>query len=164
MAQSPGTTLDPLVERARALWQDLAGAPVEFGRSAAGVVVSPASTQCPPSWCGIVVLDGAGITTVPTDEVAAAHQAWPRRTAHPSVLTAPEHRGRGPAKTGASAAVAHALGAGLMPQWRARRASSRRVARSLGFREIGAQSSVRLGEDGGAAPATIRPGLPSRDR
>ncbi|MEE1939369.1 GNAT family N-acetyltransferase [Streptomyces sp. TRM 70361] len=240
-------TPDPLTARAHALWQELAGVPVEFGRSAA-VVVSPRSRLCPPSWCGIVVLGGAGIVTVPTveaavrlrevavevppaalvqadvlrvalpvaevlgpatlayasgpdfrpvlmertvarlpadhpglsallvgagredagesglDEIsspafvvldgaevvaAAGYQVWPRGTAHLSVLTAPGYRGRGLAKAVASAAVAHALDAGLMPQWRARPEPSRRVARALGFREVGAQLSVRL--DGGAA-------------
>ncbi|NUS16469.1 MAG: GCN5-related N-acetyltransferase, partial [Streptomyces sp.] len=42
----------------------------------------------------------------------------------------------------ASAAVAHALAAGLLPQWRARRVAPRRVATALGFRELGAQFSV----------------------
>ena len=43
-----------------------------------------------------------------------------------------------------SAAVAHALGGGLMPQRRARPAESRRVAVALGFRELGVQLSIRL--------------------
>ncbi|MER8233156.1 GNAT family N-acetyltransferase [Streptomyces sp. NPDC094049] len=243
--QDPGMTLDTLMARAHALWQDLAGAPVEFGRSAASVIVSPRSQLCPPTWCGVVVLDGAGIITVPTAEAAvqlhraaaavppaalvqadvlraqlpvadvlgpaalaylsgadfrpmttnrtvtrvpaghpgllalltkagqedagesgldeisspafvvfdgakvvaaAGYQAWPGRTAHLSVLTVPEHRGRGLAKTVASAAVAHALDADLMPQWRARPESSRRVAHALGFREVGAQLSIRLND------------------
>ncbi|PJE96729.1 GNAT family N-acetyltransferase [Streptomyces carminius] len=227
---------DPLAVRVRALWQELAGVAVEFGRSAA-VVVSPGSRLCPPSWCGVVVLGGAGIVTVPTagaavrlrevaaevppaalvradvlratlayvsgpdfrpvlggrtvarlpadhpglsallvgagredagesglEEIsspafvvldgaeavaAAGYQAWPRGTAHLSVLTAPGCRGRGLAKTVASAAVAHALDAGLMPQWRARPEPSRRIARALGFREVGAQLSVRLDGGGG---------------
>jgi hypothetical protein len=33
---------------------------------------------------------------------------------------------------------------GLLPQWRARPEPSRRVARALGFRELGAQLSIRL--------------------
>ncbi|PWS40209.1 GNAT family N-acetyltransferase, partial [Streptomyces sp. ZEA17I] len=43
-----------------------------------------------------------------------------------------------------SEATAHALAAGLLPQWRARPAASRRVAAALGYRELGAQLSVRL--------------------
>ncbi|MFJ7496797.1 GNAT family N-acetyltransferase [Streptomyces sp. NPDC097727] len=241
-------TLDPLIARAHALWQDLADGPVEFGRSAASVIVSPRSQLCPPAWCGVVVLGGAGIVTVPTAEVAvqlrkvvaevppaalvetdvlrarlpvadvlgpaalaylsgadfrpmstdrtvtrvpaghpgllalltkagqedagesgldeisspafvvfdgvevvaaAGYQAWPGRTAHLSVLTAPEHRIRGLARTVASAAVAHALDTGLMPQWRARPEPSRRVTHALGFQKVGAQLSIRLDDGGG---------------
>ncbi|MFB7588914.1 GNAT family N-acetyltransferase [Streptomyces sp. NPDC056169] len=84
----------------------------------------------------------------PGDAVAAAgYRSWPRRTAHLSVLTAPAARGRGCARTVASAAVAHALAAGLLPQWRARPPASRRVAAALGFEELGAQLSVELAQD-----------------
>ncbi|MFE0653731.1 GNAT family N-acetyltransferase [Streptomyces sp. NPDC059534] len=65
----------------------------------------------------------------------AGYRNWPRRTAHISVLTAPEARGRGLARITASAAVAHALAAGLVPQWRARPPASRRVDAALGFEE-----------------------------
>ncbi|MFD6391459.1 GNAT family N-acetyltransferase [Nocardia sp. NPDC055029] len=53
-------------------------------------------------------------------------------------------RGQGLARATASAAVAHASAAGLLPQWRARVPQSRAVARALGFRELGAQLCVRL--------------------
>ncbi|MGW1270855.1 GNAT family N-acetyltransferase [Streptomyces sp. NPDC002491] len=80
-----------------------------------------------------------------TDVVAAAgYRTWPAATAHVCVLTAPQWRGRQLARQTASAAVAHALTSGLLPQWRARPAASRRVARALGFREFGSQLSVRL--------------------
>ncbi len=62
-----------------------------------------------------------------------------------SVLTAADARGRGLARAVAAAAVADALGNGLLPQWRARPEASLRVARALGFRELGTQLSVRLG-------------------
>lgn len=78
---------------------------------------------------------------------AAGYRLWPRRTAHLSVLTAPAARGRGLARTVASAAVAHALAADLLPQWRARPPASRRVAAALGFEELGAQLSLRPGEE-----------------
>ncbi|WP_425297853.1 GNAT family N-acetyltransferase [Nocardia abscessus] len=65
----------------------------------------------------------------------------PRRVAQLSVLTAPDRRGQG--LTG-SAAVEHALENGLLPQWRARTRESRRVAASLGFRELGALLSLEL--------------------
>lgn len=80
-----------------------------------------------------------------TDVVAAAgYRAWPAETAHVCVLTHPRWRGRRLARHTSSAAVAHALTAGLLPQWRARPPASRRVARSLGFRELGSQLSIRL--------------------
>jgi hypothetical protein len=75
---------------------------------------------------------------------AAGYRSWPRRTAHVSVLTAPERRGRGLAHMTGSGAVAHALAGGLLPQWRARVPASRRVALALGLRELGAQLSVEL--------------------
>ena len=76
---------------------------------------------------------------------AAGYRDWPCGTAHLCVLTASAARGRGLACAAASAAVAHAIGQGRLPQWRARPQSSRRVARALGFRELGFQVSIRLG-------------------
>ncbi|MFD9359590.1 GNAT family N-acetyltransferase [Streptomyces sp. NPDC060031] len=75
---------------------------------------------------------------------AAGYQAWPSRTAHISVLTAPQSRGRGLARLTGSAAVAHALGAGRLAQWRARPPASRRVAATLGFEELGSQLSIEI--------------------
>ncbi|HEY2522577.1 MAG TPA: GNAT family N-acetyltransferase [Streptosporangiaceae bacterium] len=76
---------------------------------------------------------------------AAGYRNWPGETAHLSVLTAPAARGRGLARAAASAAVAHAIESQKLPQWRARPEASRRVARALGFRELGSQVSIRLG-------------------
>ncbi|MEU6440528.1 GNAT family N-acetyltransferase [Streptomyces sp. NPDC047046] len=76
---------------------------------------------------------------------ASGYAHWPHRTAHLCVLTAPGTRGRGLARTTASAATAHALAAGLLPQWRARPPASRRVAATLGYLELGTQLSLRLG-------------------
>ncbi len=75
---------------------------------------------------------------------AAGYCDWPGGTAHLNVLTAAAARGRGLARAAASAAVAHALGEGKLPQWRARSRESRRIARAVGFRELGSQVSVRL--------------------
>jgi RimJ/RimL family protein N-acetyltransferase len=69
------------------------------------------------------------------------------------VLTAAAARGRGLARAAASAAVARAIEEGRLPQWRARPLASRRVARALGFRELGFQVSIRL-----ATAATSREG------
>ncbi len=80
---------------------------------------------------------------------AAGYRDWPGGTAHLSVLTAPRARGRGLAKAAASAAVASALADARLPQWRTRLDASRRVALALGFRELGAQVSFRLGAAGG---------------
>jgi len=79
---------------------------------------------------------------------AAGYRDWPCGTAHLSVLTTPAARGRGFGSAAASAAVAHAIGEGRLPQWRARSQASRRIARALGFRELGSQVSVRLAPDG----------------
>ncbi|WP_206061500.1 GNAT family N-acetyltransferase [Nonomuraea basaltis] len=84
-----------------------------------------------------VVRDGQDVIA------AAAYRPWLDMAAHVSVLTAPEHRGRGLARRVASATVADAMANGLLPQWRARPEASRRVARALGFQEFGAQISVR---------------------
>jgi RimJ/RimL family protein N-acetyltransferase len=75
---------------------------------------------------------------------AAGYRDWPCGTAHLSVLTAVPARGRGLARAAASAAVARVIEEGKLPQWRARPQESRRVARALGFREVGSQVSVRL--------------------
>ena len=101
---------------------------------------------------GDVEESGIGKITTPVFAVrehgqvvaAAGYRDWPCGTAHLSVLTAPAARGRGLARAAASAAVAHAIEAGRLPQWRARSEASRRVARALGFRELGFQVSIRL--------------------
>ncbi|MFJ8431593.1 GNAT family N-acetyltransferase [Kitasatospora sp. NPDC094019] len=72
---------------------------------------------------------------------AAGYRVWRGGVAHLSVLTDAAHRSRGLARATASAAVAHALAAGLLPQWRARPVASRRVAAALGFRDLGVQLS-----------------------
>ncbi|MEO3784772.1 GNAT family N-acetyltransferase [Actinocorallia sp. B10E7] len=72
------------------------------------------------------------------------YQPWSDTAAHLSVLTAPRGRGKGHARVAASAAAADALERGLVPQWRARVEASRRVARALGFRELGMQLRLRL--------------------
>jgi GNAT superfamily N-acetyltransferase len=75
----------------------------------------------------------------------AGYRAWPGDVAHLAVLTAPEARGHGFGRLVARAATTAALDARLLPQWRARVEPSQRIARSLGYRELGSQLSVRLG-------------------
>jgi RimJ/RimL family protein N-acetyltransferase len=74
----------------------------------------------------------------------ARYRDRPGQVAHLSVLTIAAARGRGLARTVASAAVRHAIAHDELPQWRARPQTSRRVARALGFRELGSQVSVRV--------------------
>ncbi|UFN97781.1 GNAT family N-acetyltransferase [Micromonospora aurantiaca] len=75
---------------------------------------------------------------------AAGYQRWPGLVAHMCVLTQPNQRGRGLARAVASAAVADGLANHLLPQWRARPDPSRRATRALGFRQLGAQLSIRI--------------------
>ena len=75
---------------------------------------------------------------------AAGYRRWPGLLAHIGVLTKPDQRGRGLARAAASAAAADGIANRLLPQWRARPEPSRRVARALGFRQLGAQLSIRL--------------------
>jgi RimJ/RimL family protein N-acetyltransferase len=81
----------------------------------------------------------------------AGYSTWPCHTAHLCVLTGASARGRGLARIAASAAAGHALSEGMLPQWRARVEPSKRVARALGFRELGSQLSIYV--SAGRAPA-----------
>jgi GNAT superfamily N-acetyltransferase len=98
---------------------------------------------------GLADITSAAFTITEGDAVVAAagYRDWPGRVAHLSVLAAPAFRGRGLARAVATAATADALGHGLLPQWRARIEESRRIARNLGFVELGAQVSLRLAGD-----------------
>ena len=58
-----------LVERARAVWESLAGVPVVFA-PAMRVAVSPRSRLCPPGWVGLVVIADAAIATAPDPRTA----------------------------------------------------------------------------------------------
>ncbi|MFB4266378.1 GNAT family N-acetyltransferase [Nonomuraea sp. GTA35] len=97
--------------------------------------------------CGLDEVESAMYVVRDGPEVVAAagYRTWMGTAAHVCVLTAGDRRGRGPARAVASAAVADALAKGLLPQWRARFAPSRRVAGALGFREHGTQLSLRPG-------------------
>jgi GNAT superfamily N-acetyltransferase len=77
---------------------------------------------------------------------ASGYEVWHGELAQVGVLTHPRYRGRGLGTAVASAAVARALAAGLVAQWRARPviAASRRIARTLGFVDVGRQLSLQL--------------------
>jgi hypothetical protein len=92
---------------------------------------------------------------VGTDEhgaptAACGYQRWPESLAHLCVLTHREHRRQGWGRAVAAAAIAHAIGDGLLPQWRARPEPSKALARSLRLTERGAQLSLRLGDADGS--------------
>ena len=96
---------------------------------------------------GVGDLDEAVVLRDGGDVVAAAgHHVWPRDVAHLGVLVSPAARGTGLGTAVAAAAVRRAAAAGLAPQWRAHadNAASRRIARRLGMREVGAQLSLDL--------------------
>jgi GNAT superfamily N-acetyltransferase len=105
----------------------LAAGPDDAGESGIGEITTPA----------FAIREGDRVVA------AAGYRDWPLGTAHLSVLTAAAARGRGLARAAASAAVAHAIAEGRLPQWRARPLASRRVARALGFRELGFQVCIR---------------------
>ncbi|WP_034270383.1 GNAT family N-acetyltransferase [Actinospica robiniae] len=66
-------TTDPLVARARALWQELAGEPVSFDPAGGvRVVVAPESRLCPRGWVGAVAIGGSVLVTAPDESVADA--------------------------------------------------------------------------------------------
>jgi RimJ/RimL family protein N-acetyltransferase len=77
---------------------------------------------------------------------AAGYTPWLDRVAHVSVLTRPDHRGRGLGQKVASTAVQHAIANGFIAQWRARitNTPSIGIASALGFEECGLQISLRL--------------------
>jgi GNAT superfamily N-acetyltransferase len=123
------STLDePAVERLLARVS-----PDDLMESGVGYVTSPM----------FVVRDGDRPVAV------AGYRVWAGRFAHLSLLTDPDRRGEGLGRKAASAAAAHALGEGLVLQWRARPVDSRAVGRALGFVEFGTQVSLRLKDSGG---------------
>lgn len=76
----------------------------------------------------------------------AGYEEWAGLIAHLAVLTAPEHRRQGFGGLIAALAANDAFAAGLVPQWRARtdNRASRRLAETLGFAEVGTQTTVTL--------------------
>lgn len=66
-------TTDPLLARAHALWEELAGEPVTFGPAGSvRVVASAGSRLCPPGWAGAVAIGGSVLVTAPDEAVADA--------------------------------------------------------------------------------------------
>lgn len=80
---------------------------------------------------------------------AAGHLDWPAQIGHVGVLVSPEARGQGVGGCLGAAATRWVLEHGRTPQWRAAtsNAASRRVARRIGYHEMGRQFSFRLGSE-----------------
>lgn len=76
----------------------------------------------------------------------AGYDEWSGLLAHLAVLAAPHHRRRGFGGLIAALAANDAFAAGLVPQWRARvdNRPSRRLAETLGFVEVGTQTTVTI--------------------
>ena len=87
-----------------------------------------------------------GLTPDGTPATACAWREWPHQVAHISVLTATSHRGYGYGASTARVALDEAVGAGLLPQWRAARWNEESIAlaRRLGLELLGHQYSLRL--------------------
>lgn len=95
---------------------------------------------------GIDRLDSPGFASrTEGGDVAAVcgYRRWPNGVAHLAVVTLPGHRSKGHGRKAASAAIAHGLANGLLPQWRARPLASQRLAWSLGLEQMGAQLSLQ---------------------
>lgn len=97
---------------------------------------------------GILAVDSSLAVRLVAGRVVAAsgYQVWHGQLGHLSVLVDPAFRGRGLGKAVAARAVGQVVDAGLVPQWRARSplVASRRIARSLGFAELGRQATYTL--------------------
>ncbi len=106
---------------------------------------------CPPDDVTEVGLAEMGRVLVTLDELdrptaGAGYEEWQGIVAQLGVLTPPTFRRRGFGVTAAAIAANDALDAGLVPQWRSRieNHASRRIARRLGFVEVGSQTTVLL--------------------
>lgn len=78
---------DDLLVRARGLWRELAGVPVDFTPSGGvNVVVAPGSRMCPPGWTGIVGLGGAVVATAPDARRAELMSSAARRLSAAQLL------------------------------------------------------------------------------
>ena len=77
---------------------------------------------------------------------AAGYEVWNGALAHVGAAVDAESRGQGLGLSAASAAVLHAIGAGLVPQWRCRRGNvtSARLSERLGFVTLGDQVTIDL--------------------
>ncbi|MBO0901590.1 GNAT family N-acetyltransferase [Cellulomonas sp. zg-ZUI22] len=80
---------------------------------------------------------------------AAGYEVWGGGLAHVGVAVAAASRGKGLGARAAMAAAVHAIGVGLVPQWRCREdnVASLRVGERLGFVRTGEQVAIDLAPD-----------------
>jgi GNAT superfamily N-acetyltransferase len=78
----------------------------------------------------------------------ASYRVWSDSVAHIAIVTRSDRRGRGFGRAAVACAAEHALGAGLLPQYRTlcSNAPSLAIGKSLGFIEYGFSVYVRAGE------------------
>jgi hypothetical protein len=127
--------------------EGLQDAPVS-DEAAAAVALEKA---CPPDDVAEVGLAERERVFVTLDDreqptAGAGYDEWQGILAHLGVLTPPEQRRSGRGSVAAALALNDALDVGLVPQWRTRteNVAARRLARRLGFREVGTQTTVAL--------------------
>jgi predicted GNAT family acetyltransferase len=91
--------------------------------------------------CSGVFIDGL-LATV------ASYEIWGGVIAHISVITHPDYRGRGFARSAVAHIAARALASGLLPQYRTLESNrpSLRVGESLGFHLYARSLAIRLGD------------------
>ena len=106
---------------------------------------------CPPddvAEVGLAELSRVFVTLDDREQptAGAGYDEWQGILGHLGVLTPPEQRRAGRGTVAAALALNDALDVGLVPQWRARvdNVASRRLARRLGFTEVGTQTTVAL--------------------
>ena len=87
-------SMDPLLLRARGLWEGLARVPASFmPTDDANVVVSPRSGLCPTGWVGAVVLEGSAIVTVPAESTVLIVREALRRLSVEAIVDGASIRG-----------------------------------------------------------------------
>lgn len=108
-------------------------------------------SKCPPddvSEVGLSTMQNSYVLLAEDDRIiaGAGYDEWQGILAHLGVLTALDQRRRGLGTVAAGLAMNEALDAGLVPQWRAHvdNRPSRRLAQTLGFTEVGTQTSVLI--------------------
>lgn len=97
---------------------------------------------------GLLHMNTRWITADDNGEPAgvAGYEVWGGGLAHVGVAVATESRKRGLGARAATVAAMHAIGAGLVPQWRCRldNVASARVGKRLGFAPVGEQIAIDL--------------------